>query len=97
MCYAVVSYQTAYLKCHYPRQYMAALMTSVLDSAEKISGYIAECKEMGIPVLPPDINRSEDHFTVEGEAIRFGMGAVKNVGRGLIRSMAAKRQEDGPF
>ena len=97
VCYAVVSYQTAYLKCHYPRQYMAALMTSVLDSAEKISGYIAECKEMGIPVLPPDINRSEDHFTVEGEAIRFGMGAVKNVGRGLIRSMAAKRQEDGPF
>ena len=97
VCYAVVSYQTAYLKCHYPKQYMAALMTSVLDSAAKISGYIAECKEMGIPVLPPDINHSEDHFTVEGEAIRFGLGAVKNVGRGLIRSMAAKRAEGGPF
>ena len=97
VCYAVVAYQTAYLKCHYPRQYMAALMTSVLDSATKISGYIAECKEMDIPVLPPDINHSEDHFTVEGDAIRFGLGAVKNVGRGLIRSMAAKRAEGGPF
>ncbi len=97
VCYAVVSYQTAYLKCHYPRQYMAALMTSVLDSSTKISGYIAECKEMGIPVLPPDINHSEDHFTVEGDAIRFGLGAVKNVGRGLIRSMAAKRAEGGRF
>ena len=97
VCYAVVAYQTAYLKCHYPRQYMAALMTSVLDSATKISGYIAECKEMGISVLPPDINHSDDHFTVEGEAIRFGLGAVKNVGRGLIRSMMRKRTEGGPF
>ena len=97
VCYAVVAYQTAYLKCHYPRQYMAALMTSVLDSATKISGYIAECKELGIPVLPPDINHSDDHFTVEGEAIRFGLGAVKNVGHGLIRSMVAKRSEGGPF
>jgi DNA polymerase-3 subunit alpha len=97
VCYAVVSYQTAYLKCHYPKQYMAALMTSVLDSAVKISGYIAECKELGIPVLPPDINHSGDNFTVEGNAIRFGLGAVKNVGRGLIRSMAAKRAEGGPF
>ena len=97
VCYAVVSYQTAYLKCHYPRQYMAALMTSVLDSATKISGYIAECKDMGIPVLPPDINRSEDHFSVEGDAIRFGLGAVKNVGHGLIRAVAAKRAEGGPF
>ena len=97
VCYAVVSYQTAYLKCHYPHQYMAALMTSVLDSATKISGYIAECKEMGIPVLPPDINHSDDHFTVEGDAIRFGLGAVKNVGRALIRTISAKRSTDGPF
>ena len=97
VCYAMVSYQTAYLKCHYPRQYMAALMTSVLDSAVKISGYIAECKEMGISVLPPDINHSDDHFTVEGEAIRFGLGAVKNVGRGLIRTMVKKRDEGGLF
>jgi len=97
VCYAVVSYQTAYLKCHYPKQYMAALMTSVLDSATKIAGYIAECKEMGIPVLPPDLNHSFDTFTVEGDAIRFGLGAVKNVGRGLIRSMVSKREEGGPF
>ena len=97
VCYAVVSYQTAYLKCHYPRQYMAALMTSVLDSAGKISGYMAECKEMRIEVLPPDINHSDVDFTVEGNAIRFGLGAVKNVGKGLIRSMVTKRQDGGPF
>ncbi len=97
VCYAVVSYQTAYLKCHYPKEYMAALMTSVLDSATKISGYIAECKELGIPVLPPDINHSGDHFTVEGDSIRFGLGAVKNVGHGLIRSVEAKRDEGGSF
>ena len=97
VCYAVVAYQTAYLKCHYPHQYMAALMTSVLDSAAKISGYIAECKDLGIATLPPDINHSEDHFTVEGDSIRFGLGAVKNVGRGLIRSMVQKRSEGGPF
>ena len=97
VCYAFVSYQTAYLKCHYPREYMAALMTSVLDSAVKISGYIAECKEMGILTLPPDINSSEDVFSVEGNNIRFGLGAVKNIGRGLIRSVVAKREEGGPF
>ena len=97
VCYAVVAYQTAYLKCHYPRQYMAALMTSVLDSAVKISTYIAECKELGIALLSPDINHSQDHFSVEEGGIRFGLGAVKNIGRGLIRSMAAKRDQDGPF
>ncbi len=97
VCYAYVSYQTAYLKCHYPREYMAALMTSVLDSATKVSSYIAECKEMNIAVLPPDINQSEDVFTVEEKNIRFGLGAVKNIGRGLIRSMVAKREEGGPF
>ena len=97
VCYAVVAYQTAYLKCHYPKEYMAALMTSVLDNAIKVSGYIAECKEMGIATLPPDINHSDDHFTVEGDCVRFGLGAVKNVGRGMIRSMVQKRNSDGPF
>lgn len=97
VCYAVVSYQTAYLKCHYPHQYMAALMTSVLDRPDKISGYISECKEMGIATLPPDINYSDDHFIVEQDSIRFGLGAVKNVGHGLIRSLVARRNEDGPF
>ncbi|MBO5837506.1 MAG: DNA polymerase III subunit alpha [Oscillospiraceae bacterium] len=97
VCYAVVAYQTAYLKCHYPKEYMAALMTSVLDSAAKISGYIAECKELGIPTLPPDINHSIDSFSVEGNGIRFGLGAVKNVGRGLIRSMVSTREKGGRF
>jgi len=97
VCYAVVAYQTAYLKCHYPRQYMAALMTSVLGDAAKIAGYIAECKDLGIATLPPDVNHSMDSFAVEEESIRFGLGAVKNVGRGLIRSMVAKRDADGPF
>ena len=97
VCYAVVAYQTAYLKCHYPKQYMAALMTSVIDSAAKISGYIAECKEMGIPALPPDLNHYDAPFTVEGDAIRFGLGAVRNVGQGLIRSLVNKRREGGPF
>ncbi len=97
VCYAVVAYQTAFLKCHYPREYMAALMTSVLDSAVKISGYITECKDMGIQTLPPDINRSVDVFSVEGVSIRFGMAAIKNIGRGLIRSVVTKREEGGPF
>ena len=97
VCYAKVSYDTAYLKCHYPRQYMAALMTSMLSDTAKVAGYIAECRELGIDLLPPDVNRSEDVFTVEGGGIRFGLGAVKNVGRGLIRRMMAEREEHGPF
>ena len=72
-------------------------MTSVLHDSLKVAGYIAECKEMGIETLKPDINHSFDTFSVEGDAIRFGMGAVKNVGRGLIRSVVAKREADGPF
>ena len=76
---------------------MAALMTSVLDAAPKVSGYITELKEMGIATPPPDVNHSDDHFTVEGESIRVGVGAVKNVGRGLIRSMVSKREQEGPF
>ncbi len=97
VCYAKVAYETAYLKCHYPMEYMAALMNSVLDAPGKIGGYIAECREMNIPVLPPDLNHSDDHFAVEGNAIRFGLGAVKNVGHGLIRTMVDKRREGGAF
>ena len=97
VCYAKVSYDTAYLKCHWPRQYMAALMTSMLSDTEKVAGYIADCREMGIGLLPPDVNRSEDVFTVEGDSIRFGLGAVKNIGRGLIRKMCAEREAHGPF
>ena len=97
VCYAKVAYDTAYLKCHYPRQYMAALMTSVLDSSTKIAGYIAECRDMGIALLPPDINRSEDKFTVEPGGIRFGLAAVKNIGKGLIQTVVSERERNGPY
>lgn len=96
--YAVIAYQTAYLKCHYPREYMAALLTSVLDWTGKVSEYIADCREMGLEVCPPDINTSEDGFTVGPDgAIRFGLVAVKNVGRTLIRALMAERDKNGPF
>ena len=97
VCYAKVAYDTAYLKCHYPRQYMAALMTSVLDSSAKVAGYIAACKEMNISVLPPDINHSDAYFSVDGNAIRFGLAAVKNIGRGLIAAVVQERRKNGPY
>ena len=97
VCYAKVAYDTAYLKCHYPKEYMAALMTSVLDSSVKVSGYIADCKELGIAVLPPNINESNAHFTVTPDGIRFGLAAVKNIGRGFIQKVAAERQSGGEF
>lgn len=97
VCYAVVSYRTAYLKCHYPREYLAALLTSVLDVLGKISEYIAEAKEMGIRVLPPDVNSSEDGFSVSGEDIRFGLAAIKNVGRAFMRQLVEERQANGPY
>ena len=97
VCYAKVSYETAYLKCHYPKEYMAALMTSVFDSSAKISEYIAECKEIGIAVLPPDINESGDSFTPVPAGIRFGLTAVKNIGRGFIQKLVAERESGGRF
>jgi len=97
VCYAVVAYQTAYLKCHYPKEYMAALLTSVLGQTAKISEYIAQCKELGITVLPPDINQSYVDFTVAEDNIRFGIGAVKNVGVGLIEKLVQERQTGGQF
>ena len=95
--YAFVSYQTAYLKAHYPRQFMAALLTSVLENTDKVIEYIGECGRMGIKVLPPDVNKSGEGFTVDGEAIRFGLLAVKNIGRGFIRELTAEREENGRF
>lgn len=95
--YAVVAYQTAYLKRHYPKEYMAALLTSVLDNTDKIIGYINECETMGLKILPPDINRSEGRFTVEGDAIRFGLLAIKNTGRALLDDLVQERQENGPY
>ncbi|MBQ9967179.1 MAG: DNA polymerase III subunit alpha [Oscillospiraceae bacterium] len=97
VCYAKVAYDTAYLKCHYPKEYMAALMTSVLDDSVKVAGYIAECKELGLAVLPPDINASTDQFKVVEDGIRFGLVAVKNIGRGFIRNVVAEREAGGSY
>ena len=95
--YSVVSYQTAYLKCHYPRQYMAALLTSILDWTGKLTEYLGECKELGIEILPPHINRSTGSFRMEGEGIRFGLLAVKGLGRSVIDNIVAERKKNGPF
>ena len=96
-CYAVVAYQTAYLKRHHPREYMAALMTSVLDNTAKLMEYIEECSRLEIPVLPPDINRSDMVFTVTPEGIRFGLLAIKNMGRSVIEEILKEREENGEF
>ncbi len=95
--YAVVAYQTAWFKCHYPREYMAALLTSVLDSQDKVAEYIAECKDNGIALLPPDINESGPTFTVSGENIRFGLAALKGVGRGVVNAILEEREKGGAF
>ncbi len=95
--YAIVAYRTAYMKCHYPREYMAALITSVLDFSGKVAEYIAECRDMGIRLLPPDINESDADFTVVGDNLRFGMAAVKNVGRGFVKTLMAERERNGRF
>ena len=97
VAYAIVCYQTAYLKCHYPREFMAALMSSVLDDAEKVSEYTDVCREMGIQLLPPDVNESNDMFTVAGDHIRYGLAAVKGIGRGFIRAVMAERESFGRF
>ena len=91
-CYAYVAYQTAYLKCHYPCELMAALLTSVLDNTDKVIEYSGECQRLGIHVLPPNINVSHGGFTVDGQNIRFGLNAVKNVGRNLIAAVVRERK-----
>lgn len=95
--YAMVSYQTAYLKANYPRQYMAALLTSVRDNTDKVSAYIEECRRLGIEVLQPDVNESRESFSVAGNKIRFGLAAVKNVGLGAVENIIRSREQDGPF
>ena len=97
VCYAFVANWTAYMKRHYPREYMAALLTSVLDSSTKVAEYIAECKELGVAILPPDVNESDANFTVAGEHIRFGLVAIKGIGWGAIQSLVAEREKNGPF
>ncbi len=95
--YAVVAYRTAYLKCHYPKEYFASLFTSVLDSAAKLSAYTLECKRMGIRLLPPAVNESFEGFTPCADGIRFGLSAVKNLGRALIEGIVAERDKNGPY
>ncbi|MDA1000431.1 MAG: DNA polymerase III subunit alpha [bacterium] len=95
--YALITYRTAYLKAHYPRQFMAALLTCDRDNPDKVIKDIAECREMEIAVLPPDVNASGKDFIVEGEAIRFGLAAVKNVGVGAVDAVLESRGADGPF
>lgn len=95
--YALLAYQTAYLKTHYPVEFMAALLTSVTGSTDDVVKYINECREMGLAVEPPDINVSDANFTPHGSAIRFGLAAVKNVGHNAIESIVAARKEIGQF
>ncbi len=96
--YAYVSYQTAYLKCHYPSEFMAALLSSFLDDTTKISGYIAECSKINIKILPPDVNRSDVAFTVSDDgSVRFGLLAIKNIGRNLINAIIDNRNQFGEF
>src|SRR5687767_5227706 len=93
--YALLAYQTAYLKANYPRHFMAALLTIESQNTDKLAMYLGECRDLGVPILPPDINASGLRFTVTPEGVRFGLGAVKNVGEGAILSMLAVRREIG--
>ena len=93
--YALLAYQTAYLKANYPRHFMAALLTIEAANTDKLAMYLGECRDLGVPILPPDINASQLAFTVVNDGVRFGLGAVKNVGEGAILSMLAVRKERG--
>ena len=95
--YAVVSYQTAYLKYYYPQEYMAALLTSVMDNLTKVSEYILTCRQMGIAILPPDINEGESGFSVSGQSIRYGLSAIKSVGRSVVELIVDERKKNGLF
>lgn len=95
--YGVLSYETAYLKCYYPVEFMAALMTSIMGNNDKVVEYMRECSSMGIGVLPPDINKSFSKFSVDGDHIRFGLAAVKNVGANAIDNIVAEREANGPY
>lgn len=95
--YAVVAYQTAYLKYYYPVEFMAALMTSVIDNPGKVSEYILSCRQMNIAILPPDINEGESAFSISGKSIRYGLSAIKSIGRPVVESIVAERKLGGPF
>jgi len=96
-CYGLISYRTAYLKANYPAEYMAAVISTVMSTKDKVPFFVNRCAEMGIDVLPPDVNSSEHGFTVSGRSIRFGLDAVKNVGQGAVDVIIAARERGGPF
>jgi DNA polymerase-3 subunit alpha len=95
--YAFVAYETAYLKAHYPQEFMAAMLSSIMDVNDKVSIYIEQCKHMGIKILPPDINASTASFSVDKDAIRFGLAAVRNVGEGALKTLMECRDKNGKF
>lgn len=99
VCYGTVAYQTAYLKANYPVEYLTALLACHAENQDKVALYVEEARRLGLEILPPDINESESDFTIgaDGQSIRFGLGAIKNCGRGLVEALVAERRERGPF
>lgn len=97
VCYATLAYRTAYLKCHFPAEFMSSLITTYLYSTDKVVAYISECRRLGLQILPPDVNSSEAAFTVEDGKIRFGLLAIKGLGQGFIRTICRERELNGPY
>src|SRR5437870_12975626 len=96
-CYALIAYRTAWLRANHPHEYMAALISSVMNTKDRVPFYVNACHELGIEVLPPDVNESQVDFAVVGGKIRFGLNAVKGVGEGAARALIGARQAGGPF
>src|SRR5256714_2404593 len=96
-CYTLISYRTAWLKANYPAEYMAALISSVMDTKDKVPFFVNQTESMGIEILPPDVNESDHEFMVVGGNIRFGLDAVKGVGHAAVEAIKRAREEDGPF
>ena len=95
--YSIISYQTAYLKCHYPKEYLAALLTSVVDFTRKLSEYLLTCRNEKIPIYPPDVNKSFSGFVTEGDGIRFALSAIKGLGTPVIKRLVEDREQNGPY
>src|SRR5262249_33727489 len=95
--YGAIAYQTAYLKAHYPVEFMAALLSCEMEDTDKIIEHVDDCRRMNIPVLPPDVNQSEVEFAVRGDKIAYGLGAIKGVGEGAVAAIVAERMANGPF
>ena len=96
-CYALIAYRTAYLRANFPAEYMAAVISSVMSTKDKVPFFVNRCEEMGIEVLPPDVNSSDHGFVVSGNSIRFGLDAVKNVGHQAVEAILEQRERGGPF